>query len=454
MFRPLTGSWYIQNSTTGFYGAAFGSSTDRIVPADYDGDGKTDIAVYRDGNWYILKSGSNTFYGVAFGSRTDIPTPADFSGDGKSEVAVYRPTAGSWYSLDIATEVFSAVQFGSREDKPVVGDYDGDGKADFAVYRPSTGSWYIQKSTSGFFGESFGISTDKPVQADYDGDGITDLAVFRDGNWYMLKSKTSEFFGMTFGSPTDIPAPADYDGDGKIDIAVYRPSEGTWYQLKSKEGFGSFSFGTETDIPTPGSQSERPTPGEGTIVSNFVLSAPDFFENVHTSVNAARLVEVNSLSFTRFITSATLMTVKGYSNQPNAVYANLGLLINGEPQEVLAFTGPGDNTLVISLPDDANKVVDIVSGLQGLSGSVRVGTYIKEVGFNSAAHKVAPSYAGRIVVYGDSISVGGDIIDRRQRRLDSQASLPAFKLGAGRRLRQQNLSSRRRADARRLYRRG
>jgi hypothetical protein len=43
----------------------------------YDGDGKTDIAIYRDGGWFILNS-TNGFAALGFGTATDKPVPNSF----------------------------------------------------------------------------------------------------------------------------------------------------------------------------------------------------------------------------------------------------------------------------------------------------------------------------------------------------------------------------------------
>ncbi len=249
VFRPSNGVWYLLNSNTGFASVQFGISTDKIVPADYDNDGKTDVAVYRpsNGTWYLNRSLAG-FTAIGFGTAEDIPQPSDFDGDGEAELAVFRPSNGTWYVLNLVTNQFSFEQFGQTGDRPVAADYDGDGRADYAVYR--NGEWYILRSSQGFIGIQFGETADKPVPADYDGDGQADVAVFRpsNGTWYLNRSMAG-FAGMQFGISADIPAPADYDGDGKADLAVFR--DGEWYLLQSTAGVTGIAFGATTDRPVP-----------------------------------------------------------------------------------------------------------------------------------------------------------------------------------------------------------
>ncbi|HEX8638940.1 MAG TPA: S8 family serine peptidase, partial [Pyrinomonadaceae bacterium] len=243
VFRPSNGVWHLLQSQSGYTGFQFGIASDRSVAADYDGDGRTDAAVYRDGIWHILRS-SLGYTGFAFGIATDIPVPADYDGDGKADAAVYRE--GIWHILG-SRDGYRGFQFGVATDKPVPADYDGDGKTDAAVYRD--GVWHIFGSTVGYTGYSFGIATDKPVVADYDGDGKADPSVYREGIWHILRSQ-SGYTGFGFGISTDIPTPADYDGDGRADVAVFR--DGNWYIIKSAANqFHAVQFGIAGDKPVP-----------------------------------------------------------------------------------------------------------------------------------------------------------------------------------------------------------
>ena len=248
VFRPDNGVWYLNQSTQGFRAINWGMASDKIVPAKFNFDRTTDLAVFRDGIWYVYTSFAGNPIIVSFGQTGDIPVPADYDGDGAAEMAVYRPSNGTWYLWNWISQRLTAVQFGIATDNPVPADYDGDGKTDIGVYR--NGTWYLQRSQLGFIGIAFGASNDKPVPADYDSDGKTDVAVFRPSNgvWYLNRSQEG-FTGISFGIATDLPVPADYDGDGKADISVFR--NGTWYLLRSQAGFTGIAFGAATDKPVP-----------------------------------------------------------------------------------------------------------------------------------------------------------------------------------------------------------
>ena len=53
------------------------AQTDTPTPADYDGDGKADVAVFRNGTWYINRI-TGGFLGVQFGTSEDMPVESIF----------------------------------------------------------------------------------------------------------------------------------------------------------------------------------------------------------------------------------------------------------------------------------------------------------------------------------------------------------------------------------------
>jgi hypothetical protein len=258
VFRPAPGEWWINNSSSGSgFVAQFGASTDKIVPGDYTGDGKADVAVFRPGTgqWFILRSEDASFFAFPFGSNGDIPAPADYDGDGRADAAVFRPSTGTWYILNSGGAGTSIVQFGAGGDNPVAADFDGDGKADIAIFRPSDGSWwYLRSSDAQFRVFRFGVGTDKPVQGDYTGDRKADIAIWRPstGEWFVQRSENESFYSIPFGTAGDLPTPGDYDGDGRFDTAVFRPSSATWFVQRTSAGILFQQFGSGSDLPAPG----------------------------------------------------------------------------------------------------------------------------------------------------------------------------------------------------------
>jgi hypothetical protein len=234
------GAWFILKSSGGSEVIAWGTAGDILVPADYDGDVKVDLAVFRDGVWFIAKSSGGSEV-IAWGAAGDIPVAADYDGDRKTDPAVFRD--GVWF-IAKSSGGSEVLGWGTKGDVPVPADYDGDGRTDPAVFRD--GAWFIAKSSGGSEVLGWGTTGDVLVPADYDRDGKTDLAVFRDGVWFVAKSSGgSEVLG--WGTTGDMPVPADYDGDGKIDLAVFR--NGAWFIVKSSGGSEVVGWGMAGDIP-------------------------------------------------------------------------------------------------------------------------------------------------------------------------------------------------------------
>ncbi|MEO6391469.1 MAG: VCBS repeat-containing protein, partial [Pyrinomonadaceae bacterium] len=114
-------NFVIAQSSLGFMGLAAG---------DLNSDGRVDFMVSS------LNLGDVSVGLGTCGGGTNRPK-VDFDGDGTTDIAVFRPSSGSWFILKSSNSSFQAFQWGQNGDLPATGDFDGDGISDFAVFRPA-----------------------------------------------------------------------------------------------------------------------------------------------------------------------------------------------------------------------------------------------------------------------------------------------------------------------------
>jgi hypothetical protein len=252
-------TWFVQ-SAQGFSAVPWGTTSDAFLSGDYDGDLKSDLAVWRPlaGTFFVRLSSNGLLLPQAWGLPTDEARVAgDYDGDAKTDFAVWRPSNGTWYIRRSSNAEMIAQPWGLAGDLVALGNYDWDGRADFAVRRGQSGVgvFHILQSYDGYVAVPWGLFTDSSVPGDYDGDGRTDIAVVRNISgswvWFVRRSTNGSLLAMQFGAAgTDKPVPGDYDGDGKTDIAVWRSADGTFYVWLSYFGFlRAHQFGQNFDYP-------------------------------------------------------------------------------------------------------------------------------------------------------------------------------------------------------------
>ncbi len=262
VFRTSTNVWYVHRSSTNTVAIVqFGIvQNDVLTPGDYDGDGKTDIAVWRatNGTFYVQRSSDGGVSTVQWGSPGDEPLARDYDGDGKTDYAVARRQGSSlvWYVINSANGSIRIEQFGVSSDVAAPGDYDGDGRYDLAVHRGEPGeaaTFFVQGSTQGFYAVRWGLGGDLVVPGDYDGDGRADFAVVREGSpytWYVLRSSDGSLLADNFGNKPHFTTQGDYDGDGKTDFSTYAQLDGIFYTFRSTNSATTqFVFGQNGDYP-------------------------------------------------------------------------------------------------------------------------------------------------------------------------------------------------------------
>ena len=230
IFRGSSGLWGVRDITRVYYG----KDGDIPAPGDYNGDGTTDLGLYRNSIGLWMVRGITRSY---FGGSDDIPVPGDYNGDGLCDLSIFRPSSGLW-----AAKSVTRAYFGSAQDIPVPLYYGNRTAKYMAIYRPSSGLWSIRGLGRAYFGGS----SDQPVPADYDGPaGGTDIGIFRDSNGlWAIRGVTRVYFGAT----GDQPVPGSYRGGNIAEMGIFRSSSGLWMIRNVTRAY----FGGTNDIPVSG----------------------------------------------------------------------------------------------------------------------------------------------------------------------------------------------------------
>lgn len=237
-----------------------------IPPNDFDGDGRSDVAVYETttGNWYIRYSSTGAIVAHNFGVAGVVPVQGDFDGDGRADPTIFRAADGAWgilYSGLGTAEIIGPLGGGFTA---VPADYDGDQITDVAVYHGDTQAWYVRLSSTGAvvsrqwpgFWSNF-----TPIPADFDGDLCAEYAVYHAASYYWLARSTladdeHTIYYFQYGADGCVPVAGQFDaGDYLADPGVYQSASGLW-------GYLAHASGSSVITPWPGVAGCVPVAGQ------------------------------------------------------------------------------------------------------------------------------------------------------------------------------------------------
>ncbi len=220
-----------------------------IVTADFNGDGKLDLVEVNQGanNAFVFLGNGNGTFTVAPGSpfatgaSPYCVVTTDFNGDGKSDLAIVNGGSNNVNILlgngngTFTPSAGSPVAVGSFPRLAAVNDFNGDGKKDLAITNPNSNnvSILLGDGTGSFSNApgsplSVGTFPYSVNTADFNYDGKTDIAVTQ-----ALNNNVAVYYGSGTGTFSQAPGSpyaagndaqsmciADFNGDGAPDLAI------------------------------------------------------------------------------------------------------------------------------------------------------------------------------------------------------------------------------------------
>src|SRR5690349_9812735 len=260
-------------------------STGSVTAADFNGDGRTDIAaVSYNGSTLdvFLRNATNdgfTLEGTAIptgGTTARDLVAADFNGDGRPDIAITN-LGSATVSVFLRnasntgfTQEGAAIPVGSSPEGVDAADFNGDGLADLAVavLGTNTVNVLIRQPAGGFAAETpipIGAGALGLAIADFNADGRPDLAATSNtaGTVTVLLRQAAGGF-VADGAPLSVPhanqvGAADFNGDGKADLAASDDTDNSLVVLLNTT--------QATPLPAPGpTPPAPPVPGKSVVV--------------------------------------------------------------------------------------------------------------------------------------------------------------------------------------------
>jgi RHS repeat-associated protein len=346
----------------------------RVV--DFDGDLRQDLLVGPDAYGFIrwvqntrngmIDRGNVSSGRSAWANAQSRVNVVDFNGDGRSDIAMGPDSAGRWLLLESTGSNLVARPFGvtgygnwhAAGDRIRIADMDGDGQQDYLLGPDNNGCWYWMQGQNtgyvnrgtlacGLYGSWDGASI-RTRAVDLNADGRTDVLLGPDsgGNWYGLQSTgktlknmgtliTGAYGNWSGGGATRINA-TDLNGDGRTDVLIGPDASGYWYALRSTgtslinlgaNASGAYGAWGNNDAANRVRLMDMSGTGAGDIVVGpnssgawYVLHAPKVTEVVTRLDNASGL---NPVTFDY----GTLTDPAVYTPDSNAVYPLADLMV-------------------------------------------------------------------------------------------------------------------------------